>query len=73
VLKSTKTKAKRPVSAAPPNSMESEMDVNWSECVQLSQSATDIGVHIELPDGEIESVRMMAEVVSDSAAQVASF
>jgi len=52
VLQSTRKKSKVPVSAAPPNSMESEMDVD--ESVQLSQSATDIGVHIGLPEGETE-------------------
>jgi len=56
VLHSTKSKAKVPVSAPPPNSIESDMEVNDVEDVQLSQSTTDIGVHIELPDGEIELI-----------------
>jgi len=54
VLQSTKSKAKVPVSAPPPNSFDSEVEINDVEDVQLSQSTTDIGVHIELPDGEIE-------------------
>jgi len=54
VLQSTKSKAKVPVYAPPPNSIESDMKINDVEDVQLSQSTTDIGVHIELPDGGIE-------------------
>jgi len=68
VLKSTSSKAKIPVLAAPPNSMESELDVSESEYLQLSQSATDIGVHIELPDGKIEPTQMGIEVVRDNVA-----
>jgi len=34
--------------------MESEMDMDESGSVQLSQSATDVRVHIGLPEGEIE-------------------
>jgi len=30
------------------------MEINDAEDVQLSQSTTDIGVHIQLPDGGIE-------------------
>jgi len=54
VIQSTRKKAKRPVSAAPPNSKESEVDSNESGDVQQSQSATDVGICIELPGGEIE-------------------
>jgi len=45
VIHSTKRKAKAPVSA--PNSIDSEMDINESTDVQLSQSVTDVGVQIE--------------------------
>jgi len=69
VLQSTNAKAKLPVSAAPPNST-SEVDVSESDYVQLSQAATDIGVHIELPDGDIESTQPGMEVVRDNVAQV---
>jgi len=54
VFQSTQKKSKVPVSPAPPNSMESEMDVDESCSVQLSQSAIDIGVHIGLFEGEAE-------------------
>jgi len=52
MLQSTKRKSKIPVSAAPPNSTESEMDVDESGSIQLSTSATDVGVHIGLPGGD---------------------
>jgi len=54
VLQSTKRKAKTPVSAAPPNSIDSEIDGNESGDVMLSQSATHVGVYIELPEGSID-------------------
>jgi len=54
VLQSTRKKAKTPVSAAPPNSIDSEVDGNESGNVLLSKSVTDMGVCIELPEGAIE-------------------
>jgi len=54
ILQSTRKKSKVPVSAAPPNSTESERDMDESGSVQLSQSATDVGVHIGLPEVEVE-------------------
>jgi len=48
VIRCSKKKAKAPVFAPPPNSIDSEMDMNDSADVQLSQSATDVGVQIEL-------------------------
>jgi len=54
ILQSTRKKSKVPVSAAPPNSTESERDMDESGSVQLSQFPTDVGVHIGLPEGEIE-------------------
>jgi len=56
VIRSTKRKARAPVSAPPPNSLDSEMDINESTDVQLSQSATDVGVQIELPGLGIEAL-----------------
>jgi len=53
-LKSRRKKSKVPVSAAPPNSMESELDMDESNSVHLSQSSTDVGVHIGLPEVEID-------------------
>jgi len=54
VLQSTRKKARTPVSAPPPNSIDSEVDGNESGDVLLSQSATDVGVYIELPEGLID-------------------
>jgi len=56
VIRSTKKKAKAPVSAPSPNSINSEMDMNDSADIQLSQSATDVGVQIELPGLGVESM-----------------
>jgi len=53
-LQSTKKKAKVPVSAAPPNSIESEADCGDASDAHLSQSATDLGTQIELPGGGVE-------------------
>jgi len=58
-LQTTNKKAKTPVSAAPPNSIDSEAEggaaSNDTTCdVQLSQSATDLGTQIELPSGDVE-------------------
>jgi len=54
VLQSTRKKAKVPVSAPPPNSIDSDVEADESSDPQLSQSATDIGVQIELPGRETE-------------------
>jgi len=70
VLQSTRKKAKAPVSAAPPNSIDSEVDVNESGDVTLSQSATDVGVCIELPEGAVEPTateRLRAEDLGASS------
>jgi len=53
-LLTTNRKAKIPVSAAPPNSIDSEAECdglshNINLDVLLSQSATDLGTHIDLP------------------------
>jgi len=53
-LQTTKKKAKVPVSAAPPNSIESEADCGDTSDVHLSQSATDLGTQIELPGDGLE-------------------
>jgi len=62
VIRSTKRKAKAPVSAPPPNSIDSEMDMNDSDDIQLSQSATDVGVQIELPGLGVEA--MLPEILA---------
>jgi len=51
VLRTTKEKAKTPVSNPPPNSIESDVEGDGSGDVHLSQSTTDTGVCIELPGG----------------------
>jgi len=58
-LQTTNKKAKTPVSAAPPNSIDSEAEgeaVSHTTTfdVQLSQSATDLGTQIDLPGGDTE-------------------
>jgi len=55
VLQSTRKKARTPVSAPPPYSIESERDLNESGDLQLSQSTTDMGVFVELPGTIVES------------------
>jgi len=54
VMQSTKRKAKVPVSAPPPNSTDSEVEMEECNDTQLSQSATDVDVQIKLPEGETE-------------------
>jgi len=56
VIQSTKRKAKVPVSAPPPNSIDSEVEMEEGNDTQLSQSATDVDVQIELPEGETETM-----------------
>jgi len=56
VIQSTRRKAKAPVSGPPPNSIESERDLNESGDLHLSQSATDMGVVVELPGAIIEAI-----------------
>jgi len=51
VLRTTKAKAKTPVSEPPPNSIDSEAEEDTSGDAQLSQSTTYTGVCIELPEG----------------------
>jgi len=58
VLQSTRRKAKAPVSAPPPNSIESDRDLNESGDLHLSQSAADVGVFVELPGAIVESVNV---------------
>jgi len=54
ILQSTRKKARTPISAPLPNSIDSEVNGNDSGDVLLSQSATDVGVYIELPEGSID-------------------
>jgi len=49
VLNSTRRKAKAPVSAPPPNSIESDVNVKEHDEVCMSHSTTDTGVNIDLP------------------------
>jgi len=58
VLQSTRKKARTPVSAPPPNSIDSEVDGNDSCEVLLSQSTTDVDVYIELPEGSIDTTNL---------------
>jgi len=53
-LQSTRKKAKVPVSSPPPNSIDSDVEAEETSDPHLSQSATDIGVQIKLPEGETE-------------------
>jgi len=58
-LQTTNKKAKTPVSAAPPNLLDSvaegeAVSYNTTFDVQLSQSATDLGTQIDLPGGDTE-------------------
>jgi len=53
-LLTTSKKAKTLVSAPPPNSIDSEMDRGDNSDAHLSQSATDLDVHIELPSVSAE-------------------
>jgi len=62
VIRSTKKKTKAPVSAPPPNSIDSEMDMNDSADIQLSQSTTDVVVQIELAGLGVEA--MLQEILA---------
>jgi len=53
-LLTTSKKAKTPVSAPPPNLIDSEMDQGENSDAHLSQSVTDLEVHIELPSVSAE-------------------
>jgi len=53
-IQTTKEKARMAVSAAPPNSIDSEAEAEGASDVQLSQSATDLCTQIELPEGDAE-------------------
>jgi len=55
IQQSTKRKAKTLVSAAPPNSIDSEAEGEEHDDVRLSQSSTDTGVNIELPGCAMET------------------
>jgi len=72
ILQSTRRKAKAPVSAPPPNSIESEREPSEAGDVQLSQSATDIGVFVGLPDAGVEmmSTEMSGTKGSQNVANV---
>jgi len=70
-LQTTNKKAKAPVSAAPPNSIDSEVEggaaSNDTTCdVQLSQSVTDLGTQIELPGGGLEAEAQGKDGIRDA-------
>jgi len=62
VLHSTRRKAKAPVSAPPPNSTESDVDVEEHDEVCMSHSTTDLGVNIVLPGSGQELVAERMDV-----------
>jgi len=53
-IQTTKRKAKAPVSAAPPNSIDSEGEVEGTSDAQLSLFVTDLGTQIDLSGGGAE-------------------
>jgi len=53
--RTTDEKAEMPVSDPPPNSIDSEIEEDEASDARLSQSTTDTGVHIELPEGNTET------------------
>jgi len=57
VLHSRRRKAKAPVSAPLPNSIESDVDVEGHDEVCMSHSTTDTGVNIDLPGSGQKTVR----------------
>jgi len=67
VLHSTRKKAKAPVSAPPPNSIDSDVEGEDQYDVVMSQSTADTGVNIELPGcvPETAEEKMEVEAVKD--------
>jgi len=53
--RTTDEKAEIPVSNPPPNSIDSEVEEDEASDIRLSQSTTDTGVGIELPEGNTEA------------------
>jgi len=72
VIQSTRRKAKAPVSAPPPNSIESDRDLNESGDLQLSQSANNVGVYVELPGAVVAAVNvgLCAQEIVDNLSDV---
>jgi len=60
VIPSIKKKSRTPMSGAPPNSINLEQEIAESDDVQRSQSVTDVGVHIELPEIGTEIMAQVA-------------
>jgi len=69
VLRTTEAKAKTPVSKPPPNSIDSDAEEDISGDVHLSQSTTDTGVCIELPEGGAETTMIRKVGVMEEGAQ----
>jgi len=68
--RSTKKEAKALGYAPPPNSIDSEMDMNDSANIQLSQSATDVGVQIDSPGLGVES--MLQEILAKKEVRISN-
>jgi len=68
-LRTTKDIAKTPVSNPPPNSIDSDVEEDEVSDARLSQSTTDTGVHIELPEGNAkikdQGVRTVAGITTE--------
>jgi len=71
-LRTTKKKAKIAVSKPLPNSIDSKVEEDEVCDARLSQSTTDTGVHIELPEGnaEIDDQGVREMVDKDSSTSV---
>jgi len=66
-IQTTRKKAKAPVSAAPPNSIDSEADTKGMSDIQLSLLATDLSTQIDLPGGgtemELQGIHMTKDAI----------
>jgi len=72
VLHSTKRKAKVPVSAPPPNSIDSDVEGGDQDDVRMSQSTTDTSVNIDLPGCAPEMIEEEMDVDSRRDSTTAS-
>jgi len=65
-IRTTKKNAKVPVSAAPPNSIDSEADIDGMGNILLSLSATDLSTQIDLPGGGTEVKLQGINMIKDA-------
>jgi len=65
-IQTTRKKAKAPVSAAPPNSIDSEADTEGMGDSELSLSATDLCTQIDLPEGGTEMEMQGIHTIKDA-------